>query len=161
MTNNPNCFSIDSPQMDVIQRFSVKMYELRLKTNCGSYKVNDARKYLFLTKLKPLEEIPPTLNSLYQHTLRAVNVANYRSQAMILNNPVTLPYSDFGYIRSERLNCWVPYWSDLPDNSKCIILKSCTCKVRCSGNCSCAKVSIRCTTLCACKGMCINNENYD
>ena len=161
MTNNPNCFSIDSPQMDVIQRFTVKMYELRLKTNCGSYKVNDARKYLFLTKLKPLEEIPPTLNSLYQHTLRAVNAANYRSQAMILNNPVTLPYSDFGYIRNERLNCWVPYWSDLPDNSKCIILKSCTCKVRCSGNCSCAKVSIRCTTLCACKGMCINNENYD
>ena len=161
MTNNPNCLSIDSPQMDVIQRFTVKMYDLRFKTNCDTDKVNDARKYLFTTKLKPLEEIPPTLNSLYQHSLRAVNAANYRLQAMVLNNPVTLPYSEFGYIRNERLNCWVPYWSDLPDNSKCVILKSCKCKVRCSGNCSCARVPMRCTALCACKGNCINNENFD
>ena len=161
MINNPNCLSIDSPQMDLIQKFTVKMYGLRFKTNSDTDKVNAARKYLFTTKLKPLEEIPPNLNYLYQHTLRAVNAANYHLQAMVLNNPITLLYSEFGYIRNERLNCWVPYWSDLPDNSKCVILTSCKCKVRCSGNCKCSKVPMRCTALCTCKGNCTNNENYD
>ena len=122
--------------------------------------MNDAREYLFLNKLKPLESIPPTLHTLYQHTLRSVNAANYCSQAL-LNKPVLLPYSNFGYVWNERLSCWMPHWTNLPDVSKCVMLKSCGCKVSCSGNCKCAKRPMRCTALCACQGMCINNENYD
>ena len=156
LTNDPIGFDIDSPQMDIIQKFTVLMYD----TKCDSEKVNDARRYLFTNKLKPLESIPPTLHSLYQHTKRSINAANYCSQAL-LNKPVILSYSDFGFVWNERLNYWMPHWSDLPDVSKCVLLRSCSCKVACKGNCSCARKPMKCTSLCACQGMCINNEQFD
>ena len=124
LTNDPIGLDIDSPQIDIIQKFTVLMYD----TKCDLEKVNDARRYLFTNKLKLLESIPPTLQSLYQHIKRSINAANYCSQDL-LNKPVMLLYSDFGYVWNERLNCLVPHWSDLPDVSKCVLLRSCGCKV--------------------------------
>ena len=67
LTNDPIGLDIDSPQVDIIQKFTLLMYD----TKCDSEKVNDARRYLFTNKLKPLKSILPTLHSLYHHTKRS------------------------------------------------------------------------------------------
>lgn len=154
LTDDPTKLSIDSDQMNMIQRFTVAQYDL--KSDMSS--VNQARRFMFTKKLKPLESIPPTKHALYQHAKRSVITANYWSQSL-KKQPNLLPPADYGWVWNERLKLWVPHWSDLPDVSRgCALLISCGCRVACKANCKCSKNIMRCTPLCACQGMCINNE---
>ena len=45
-----------------------------------------------------------------------------------------------------------------PLSEGCAFLIRCKCSVGCSGRCKCHKNGMRCTSLCNCQGMCLNNE---
>ena len=104
---------------------------------------------------------PFHLHALFQHVKRSVIAANYWSQSL-LKEPDMLPPTDYGWVWNDHLGIWMSYWSDVPDvSSGCALIIRCGCKVVCKGNCKCSRNSMRCTSLCACQGMCINNEQYD
>ena len=76
--------------------------------------------------------------------------------------PDYLPTGDYDWCWNDRLQVWMPHWTDLPDVSNgCAALGSCGCKKSCSGKCKCCNVPQRCTSLCKCEGMCSNNEDFD
>ena len=154
---DPSQFDMDSDSMKVLERFIILQYDP--KSPCQS--LNEARKVMFLKHLKPIEAIPPTKHAAFQYFKRAILGADAINKSFI-KQPVFLSPGDYGWQWNERLNIWMPYWSDLPDVSKgCAALISCGCKVACKGNCKCHREGQRCTSLCKCEGMCINNEGYD
>ena len=153
---NPTEFSIDSDSMNVLERFIIIQYDR--KSPCQS--LNEARKMMFIKNLKPLEAIPPTKHAAFQHK-RSILPADETYKALS-KQPDYLPTGDYGWCWNDRLEVWMPHWTDFPDVSKgCAALGSCGCKKSCSGKCKCCNVPQRCTSLCKCEGMCSNNEDFD
>ena len=143
--------------MDVLERFIIIKYDP--KSPCQS--LNEARKVMFTKNLKPLEAIPSTKHATFQHIKRSILPADETYKALS-NQPDYLPTGDIGWSWNDRLQVWMPHWTDLPDVSNgCATLGSCECKKSCSGKCKCCNVPQRCTSLCKCEGMCSNNEDFD
>ena len=155
--NPPITLLIDSDLMIVLQRFIIVRYDPK----CEIDSVNQTRKFKFTTNLKSLESIPTTKHKLFQHVKRYVIAVNYWSQSL-LKEPDMLHPTDYGWVWNACFGIWMPYWSDLPVViSRCALIISCGCKVVCKSNCKCSRNGMRCTYLCSCQGMCINNEQYD
>ena len=143
--------------MVVIQRFIVVQYDPKLEMES----VNQARRFMFTKKLKPLESIPPTKHALFQHVKRSVITENYWCQSL-LKEPNKLVPADYGWEWNDRLGIWMPHWSDLPNVSTgCDLLISCRCTIACKWNCKCSVNGMACTSPCACLGQCINNKQHD
>ena len=70
LTLNPNDFTLDSELMDSLQKYVCIEYSKNIKTES----VNEARQVLFTQNLRNLENIPPTMNALYQHARRSILV---------------------------------------------------------------------------------------
>ena len=62
-SDNPSEFD-----MRILEEFVVLMYD----RTCPVFTVNEGRKYLFTKLNRPIENCPPTLDSLIQHTKRAM-----------------------------------------------------------------------------------------
>ena len=79
--------------------------EMAVQTNspkCPSEDVNEVRKLLFITSLKPLESLPPTKHALYQHVKRSVLAAHHWIQAL-QKRPIILPPNNWGWVWNKRL----------------------------------------------------------
>ena len=141
---------ISDKVLSTLQRFTVLLYDSSY--DCDN--VNTARKKLFSSKGKTVENIPPTFDALLQHTRRAVYQAGFVwSQSLVLKPKLPCP-SAWGWQMTE--NSWSPVWMTIPDASKCCPeLKKCGCKTGCiTRRCRCVKDGLQCTALCACDGEC-------
>lgn len=155
LSSDPHLMDIDSPQMKQIERFIALSFCRKITDD----RINSARKKMFTVGLKTMENIPPSLHSLYQHVRRACYVSSYHWNVSLVKDPTFIDPTSWGWQWHERLRQWVPFWTDLPDVSKgCRILISCGCKVACVGRCKCASHDLRCSALCACEGTCMNND---
>ena len=117
-------------------------------------KVNDLRQEMFPTRVKMMEELPPTQSALLQHVNRCLcQVSVWRER---LKPIVAVPSPEgFGWTRADT--GWRPIWISLPAGSvACRELIKCGCKVApiCSKKCKCRKAGLTCTTLCICHGHC-------
>ena len=115
-------------------------------------KVNDARRYLFTTRGKAIENIPPTSAALKEHVKRAVLQArrwyNCLDSLRDEQDPV-----NWGWIKED--NKFIPVWSSLPELSNVTkVLIRCghtNCEL---GRCKCRMNGLSCTELCGCQGKC-------
>ena len=149
---NHQCSSlIQNKVSDELQRFVCLMYDRTTTTS----NVDDCRRILFTKKNQAIQNIPPTLDALIQHTKRAA------LQAFIWNKcleraPVIPQSTEFGWKSIQ--SGFEPVWTTLPDvSSHCEELVSCSCKKRCS-ICKCVKQNLPCTQLCACEGHCSQKD---
>jgi hypothetical protein len=106
-------------------------------------KVNECRKYLFTRKDRQLENIPPTEDALYQHTLRAVyQGVHVWGQALVCDQNLPSP-SAWGW--KQDAGQWIPHWSDKPAvASICLDLTRCKCKAGRKTRCNCMKRHLKC-----------------
>ena len=72
----------------ILQRFVVRMYDRTSPLN----DVNESRRILFTRKSRAIERIPPTLNTLVQHTKRAA------LQARIWTSCLTCLKKNYNYL---------------------------------------------------------------
>lgn len=155
--NNPESVTIQSPEMTELQIYFIANYS----KNCAVSDINEARQHMFTTGLKTLESIPPTKNALFQHVKRAMLTCGFMWKMCLEKSPNIPNPKHWGWEWNNRVECWVPYWTDLPDVSKgCSLLVKCGCHKSCQGNCKCFKMGIRCSPLCNCNGSCVNNDRF-
>ena len=134
--------------MSLIERFVVLMYD----RTSDALQVNEARKRLFTTKCRALENIPSTKAVLEQHLKRAFYQAYIWNHALKPSR-TAVKSCWLGWAMGER-NCQ-PVWTTLPEASEiCCELIHCRCVKGCSGRCKCKKAALKCTALCACSGDC-------
>ena len=152
LQSDPAHVDIDSAEMKDIEKFVIKQF------NCDATSVNEARKKMFEFDQKSVEHIPPTQHALFQHVKRSLIASHIWTQSFT-KQPIHLSPADYGWVWNDRMKMWMPHWSDLPEVSEgCAFLIRCKCSVGCSGRCKCHKNGMRCTSLCNCQGMCLNNE---
>ena len=100
--------TISEADMDEVERFVVLLYQ---RTSPIS-KVNDARKHLFATGNRLIENIPPTRDALMLHVKRSTYQAGYIWGQTLLTTPQLPSPSEWGW---EKLGTtWTPCWSTLP-----------------------------------------------
>ena len=134
--------------MDVLQRFVVLLCDRTSELQS----VNQARKQMFSKGKRQLENIPPTLGALQQHTLRAVYQGGHIWGQCLTKAPDLPSPGQWGW-QKEQTSDWGPLWTTLPQvEQACQELISCNCKLACQGRCKCFKASLQCTALCACGG---------
>ena len=89
LLENPKKYSKDTPKFQVLQRYMIHQYA---KTSSAN-NLNEARLQLFSRGKKTLETLPPTVNSYYQHSRRALLQAAY-----IWDKALPIPdYSQYGW----------------------------------------------------------------
>ena len=153
ITQYPEDFSIDSVHMKRLEQFTIGMYSQIVQTDS----INEARLLLFRDLLKPIDQIPPSQEALFQHARRSIFAANiwWKSGE---KNPEYLDPSKWGWTLDDEKKMWKPFLTALPAVSKgCLNMASCGCRKGCVGNCKCRKNSLRCTSVCHCRGLCKNN----
>ena len=102
-----------------------------------------------------VENVPPTLNALFQKVKRSILVATFMWN-QCLSRSQNLPSPQFwGWEWNSRMSIWVPYWTDIPDASHgCSLLIHCGCQSFRQGRCKCFKMGISCGPFCKCQGSC-------
>ena len=115
---------------------------------------------MFTVGLKTMENIPPSLHSLVQHTKRSCYVTCFQWNVSLDKYPIIVNPKPWGWQWNDRLKQWIPFWTELSDVSTgCRLLFSCGCKVACTGNCKCSRHNLKCSALCYCEGTCMNNDD--
>ena len=157
LLENPEKYSKDTPEFQVLQRYMILQYA---KTSSAK-DLNEARLQLFSIGKKTLETLPPTVDSYYQHSRRALLQAAYIWDKALLKQLPIPDYSQYGWKWDKNINQWVPFWTEKSDASEsCAFLIKCVCKKPCVGKCKCYKAVIRCSALCLCQRCCTNyNED--
>jgi hypothetical protein len=143
---------VSSEDMDEIERYVVLLYQ---RTSSHS-KVIDARKRMFASGNRKIENIPPTTYALEQHVKRAVHQAGHHVWGQCLQGDPTLPSpAAWGWERTDDNSPWTPCWTTLSEASKaCQELLRCGCKKACTKRCKCFMANLKCTQLCFCAGQC-------
>ena len=133
----------------ILQRFVCQLY------GEDSNDVNECRLSMLVHKGASFDNMPPTMDALYLHTLRAShqsgNIWSYFNQATYNERDIT----EWGYRRNES-GIPEPIYVTKPVISKSLPeLVMCGCKTgHCGGNCKCSKYKQQCTNLCKCKRSC-------
>ena len=128
----------DSACFRVLERFVVVLYD---RTSSLS-SVNEARRDLFCHKNQAMERVPPTQDTLLQHTLRVIYQAGIWMTSDRAQQAIVSP-QHFGWTKAEH--SWLPVWLTLPDVSHaCRELIRCSCKGDCS-KCKCGRANLDCT----------------
>ncbi|KAK3926365.1 Centromere-associated protein E [Frankliniella fusca] len=129
----------------VLQNFVIKLYSpSRMYENLVA-----CRRALFTKYSRQIDDLPPTIDSLLQHTRRAALQAQIWRQAFQTKQILPLA-TDWGW--TQENGKWVPVWRTIPVAAEsCNAFVRCKCKLACSGNCSCRKKGIKCRELCSCK----------
>ena len=134
-----------------LERFVCLMYDRTSSTSS----VNECRRILFTKRNRDIQNIPPTLDALTQHTKRAALQASIWNRCLQSTPEVYNP-EDWGW--RSKTSGFEPIWTTLPDVSQhCKELISCSCKKRCI-NCKCVKHNLQCTQLCCCDGHCSRQD---
>ena len=147
------CWKVDCMEVDHrIERFIILLYS---KTS-DITDIHQAR-FRLLTSGRFIDYIPPTRGALLQHIKRATLQTKLWMLRLIKNPEIPNPIN-YGWILTEDKNSFIPKWSDLPVVSEVLRqLIKCKCKKKCSGNCKCNTLDLKCTPLCACFGNCYGN----
>lgn len=148
LNGTPN---LSNKAMDVLEEFTVKMYDSKSKTT----KLHECRRDLFTRKTKPrtIDRIPPTRDALEQHLKRSVLQSLIWTQC-IRQNIGELDPTDWGWLKQQNSNRYEPIWISIPTVADRKELILCKCPKQCSGRCTCRKNQLPCTMLCACDGNC-------
>ncbi|KAK3787194.1 hypothetical protein RRG08_040324 [Elysia crispata] len=100
-----------------------------------------------------LDQMPPTKDALYQHTLRAAYQAGHVWGQALITCPDLPEPSQWGWMKKET--SWAPLWTTMPPISKSLKdLVTCQCKKMCKPPCECDMADVKCSTLCFCRGNC-------
>ena len=133
-----------------LERYVVLLYN---RSSTISH-ANSARKHLFAFCNRKICNIPPTKAALFQHVKLAVYQAGHVWGQALTASPVLPSPSEWGW-KEDGNSDWIPLWTTQPDASAvCRELIKYSCRVGCSGRCSCYKAALKCTELCACAGQC-------
>ena len=147
LSTNPATLSEET--FAVIESFVVQMY------GADSTKDINSTRHQLVARGKTIDRVPPTKESLRQHTKRAAFQAGHVwacSLKTIQNRP---PFNEWGWQHSEDGSALIPFWTVLPPKSAtCNQLIKCTCKSGCRGRCQCKQKKLPCTALCVCEGKC-------
>ena len=135
---------VNGNDFEKIQRFIIVMYS----RSSPHSQVNKARHAMFANG-RSIECIPPTEAVLLQHVKRAI-LQSKIWRSCLCPRPEQLSPADYGWQKLDS-DTWVPFWSDLPVVSDALQnLVRCSCKKRCSGNCTYCQYGLKCTAPCAC-----------
>lgn len=149
-----NEFRVDSKALKCIERFVILLYD-KATPICD---INEARKYFFTKKQRPLQSLPPTRESLVQHVRRAVLQGVFLWGQSLISSPNIPDPEQWGWKLNEGV--YQPLWSTSPEALvACQELLSCKCKITCSQKCSCARAELKCTILCLCDGDCYGTDS--
>ena len=144
----------------LLQRFVCMLYGAE-----DSCDVDDARLDLLLHKGKDFDDMPPSSNALYLHTLRSAHQSGYLWGCMFDANFEEGDVTKWGRIKVGADSSPIPVYTTLPIISRDLReLSVCKCTTgKCRGNCGCKKGEPPqpCTSLCGCKGMCMLDELRD
>jgi hypothetical protein len=139
---------ISQADRDIIEQFVVTLY-------CKAFdgiKVNEARRYLFASRGKAIENIPPTAAALNEHVKRSVLQAQKWYDCLEAHR-IEMDPVNWGWIKED--DEFVPVWSILPDVSNVAkALISCGCTSCVAARCKCKKSGLKCTELCGCRTKC-------
>lgn len=138
------------------EQFVVKLY----KVEQGVGTVNVAR-YVLFRKLKQLDKLPPTSDTLDQHLKRAFYQVKIWENSN-LRTPTNLLHEDYGWMANE-CGRYEPVLMTLPPiTNDCLTVITCGCKGQCaSKNCKCRKHRLPCTPICNCAANCNNPLNSE
>src|SRR6476619_768544 len=107
---------------------------------------------VYKKKNRPIENIPPTYDTLCQHIKRASLQANIWYHCLE-STPETWSVTNSGW-KLNSLGRYEPVWITTDDVSRyCKELVCCTCQTRCK-NCKCVTSGLGYTQLCGCEGHC-------
>jgi len=141
---------IDSELFRILQRYIVLLYDRSSDTD----EVNICRRLLYTKKNRSIENIPPTSDTLLQHTKRATLQADIWKNSLH-SQSINPPATECGWVKSASHDRFEPLWMSQSDVSQCSALISCTCKeTGCKSKCKCVKMNLTCTQLCRCEGQC-------
>ena len=141
--------------MSVLEKYVVLLYD----RTSSETTVNSARKNIFTTKSRSIENIPPTRAALLQHTKRALYQGGHVWGKAHVCNPLLPSPQLYGWQKSE-FKGWLPLWTLLTEAAaSCSALLRCGCKKGCRGSCKCVKAALKCTSLCLCNGNCDNKHS--
>lgn len=129
--------------MDVLEEFTVKMYDSKSKTT----KLHECRRDLFTRETIPrtIDRIPPTRDALEQHLKRSVLQSFIWTQC-IRQNIRDLKPTEWGWLKHTNLNRYDPLWISIPTVADhCKELISCKYPKQCTGRCTCRKNQLPCT----------------
>ncbi|KAJ8037689.1 hypothetical protein HOLleu_18575 [Holothuria leucospilota] len=148
MAMNPYArLETDTQHFKLLERFVVVLYD----KNSNLESINEARRELFCQKNRPMENIPPTLDALLQHSKRAAFQAGTWTTSNLTIQESPTP--GWGWTRCGDNQRWAPVWITQPITSKaCSELVKCVCKSNrgCGGRCACKRAHWKCTELCSC-----------
>ena len=159
--------NIDEDIVEKIEAFVRSLYAISAK---GPKTVDEARYVMFCQTSKSNMALPPTSDSLLQHTKRANYQAYVWKKALVATQ--RLPSPD-GHGWKLEDNSLVPHLMTKPPAPSSILeLTNCKCsKSSCTQNCSCSNNGLACTEACKCmadekcrnpnKILCDNSENED
>ena len=139
----------ESQHFRYLERFTVVLYD---KTS-SLESVDEARRELFCQKNRTMENIPPTQDTLLQHSKRVAYQAGIWTTSELAQQQTPTP-DGHGWTLDRNSPSWLPVWSTLPLSAKaCSELVKCSCKSvkGCGARCSCKKAKWKCTELCRCK----------
>lgn len=135
---------VESDYFKKIERFTIVLYDRTSHLTS----VNECRRVLFCQMNRSMDNLPPTRNSLLQHTRRAVYQAGIWTTCTQPQPQIPSP-QDFAWTKTSET--WKPVWMTIPEVSKsCRELIKCSCKGECT-MCKCAKAQVVCSPLCKCK----------
>ena len=120
----------------------------------GPYNIPDLRWYLFRSKLKEAESLPPSHGAFLPHILRS-DYVTMRDKSYTVIKPTLPPMEKCGWMKQGDKYLAVQSFL-LPAPKAVVEFIQCSCKVQCSGRCSCHKERLPCTPLCKCYDQCTN-----
>ena len=125
LLTNPSAFNDDC--MSVLEAYVVLLYD----RTCTETTVNSARKHMFTTKDRSMDNIPPTRAALLQHTKRAIYKGGYVWGQALVRSPVIPSPDTFGW-QNSMTQGWQPFLTLLPEAvASCSELLKCGCKKGC------------------------------
>ena len=121
--------------------------------------IPELRWHFFCKNLAENDKLPPTLDALKQHVLRAHIQASVWGQADIAQQEFIDPLLN-GYYRDKDEMLKPVTTNSLPAPEAIIEMVRCQCKKDCSSRrCSCKSNDLTCTELCLCNTDCQNDED--
>ena len=136
-------------QMNVIERYLLEVYGSRA-TSLGAARLDMHRK----SKENNLRSLPPNINSLCQHVLRACYQAGYLWRQSVEEVDIPDP-KDWGWELDTSGAFFRPVWTTA-ESSVTIkdFTKTCSCKTGKCKTCNCAGAKLLCLSMCGCSRSC-------
>ena len=141
--------ALTSNQMDVIERYVLELYGSP-GMSLASARLDKFNK----VKDNDLRSLPPSMDALYQHTLRACYQAGYLWRQSVKELVIPDP-KDWGWEQDPVSAIIYPVLTTKQSQVTIIkFTKTCSCKTGKCKNCSCATAKLQCLSMCGCSKIC-------